>query len=45
MTASMATLLPEPDSPTIATHLALLDRELDAVDRLERPASWSGTRP
>ena len=36
MTASMATDLPEPDSPTIATHLAGVDVEIDAVDRLER---------
>ena len=32
MTASMDTLLPEPDSPTIAT-ISLVDREIDPVDR------------
>ena len=30
-----ATLLPEPDSPTMPEHLAALDLEREAVDRLD----------
>ena len=38
MTASMSTLLPEPEFADDRDHVALVDREIDPVDRLERSA-------
>jgi hypothetical protein len=35
---SAVTLLPHPDSPTIAERLAALELERNAVDRLYEPA-------
>ncbi len=39
MIVCAVTLLPEPDSPTIASTSPALELEGDAVDRLQRPSS------
>ena len=38
MSASMVTLLPEPDSPTIAQELAFLQREVEILHRMQQAA-------
>ena len=38
ISASMVTLLPEPDSPTIPRDLALLQREVEILDRMQQAA-------
>ena len=37
--ARSVTLLPEPDSPDDAEHFAGIEREVDAIDRMDRALS------
>ena len=45
MIARLETLLPEPDSPTIAERLAAAQREREVGDRLDDPVAASGSGP